>query len=141
MSCSKDSVEDEDPEPQVCTMEAVDEGCAVAYLEGKDSWVKVIKQGNLDDPKFMYPLGETDDPYGTVTIFIENGKPVIYLNDIVLNDYILSIAQSSDGSDAVCKAENNIETPDTAGDSADMISIDHQVSFPFYIQLETNVCF
>lgn len=140
-SCSKDSAEEEDLEPQTCTMEAADQGCAVAYLEGKDSWIKIIKQGNLADPQFMYPFGETDDPYGTVTVFLENGQPVVYLNDMVLNDYILSVSESADGSDAVCKAENNIETADTADDSANRITINHKVSFPFYIQLETNVCF
>ncbi len=140
-SCSKDSPEEEIPEEQTCEMESVDEGCEVAYLEGTNNWLKIIKQGNLADPRFMYPLGVTDDPYGTVTVFIENGNPVIYINDMVLNDYVLRISESPDGSGAICKAENNIETPDTADESADIIKIDHQVSFPFYIQLQTNTCF
>ena len=142
VSCSSDDpAEDDTPKAQICEMETADEGCVVAYLEGQTGFIKIIKQGNLDDPRFMYPLGQTDEPYGTVTVFLEDGNPVVYLNDMVLNDYILTVSQSQDGSNSVCKVENNFETPETADESADVIEIDQQFTFPFYIKLESNVCF
>lgn len=144
MSCSKDSPEEEnggEPEPQNCTIEAVDTGCATTFLQGRETgWVRISKQGDLSDPFFLYLSGENDDSYGTVTVFLENGDPVLKLNDVVVDDYLLNVSQSSDGSDFTCKSENNVEQPGD-GDIPTEIQMPGNFSFPFYVQLQVNACF
>lgn len=142
MSCSKDSAdEDNGTEPQNCSIEAVGTGCATTFLQGQETgWVRISKQGDISDPYFLYLSGENDDSYGTITFFLDDGDPVVKLNDVVVDDYLLNVSQSSDGSDFVCKSENNVQQPGDSDIPAE-IKMSGNFSFPYYVQLQVNACF
>lgn len=143
LSCSKDST-DEEPEVEVaqeCEMEELDAGCANVHLQGSTAWVRILKQGDLADPLFLYPLGDKSEAYGTVTVVLENGFPVVKFNDVVLDDYMITISQSADGSDSFCKVGKDIEDLATGNESPSTIKLDDKLEFPFYIKVEANVCF
>lgn len=143
VGCSTDSP-NENPQEQtmeICEIENPDTGCESVTLQGTTGWVKVLKQGDLADPLFLYPVGDKSEPYGTVTVRLENRSPIVKINDAVLDDYLIRTSQNSDGSNAYCKSGMNIETIETGYDSPSTVKISANYDFPFYIKLEANVCF
>lgn len=139
LSCSKDSIEEE--KVQDCKMEEVDDGCEVVFLQGNTGWVKILKQGDLADPLFLYPAGNKAEPYGTVTVTLNNGNPVLKINDVILDDYLVRVSQVSDGSNSTCQSGKDVESLDSGSESPSTIRLLNKYEFPFYLQLEANVCF
>ena len=145
LSCSKDDPNEEEEiveETQVCEIEGPDLGCAEVYLQGnRKGWLPVLKVDKDADPLFLYPVGEKDDAYGIVTISLENGFPVIKMNDVILDDYIIRISKNSTGENSFCRAEENITYTSPEGGPDVSLKLNQKVELPFYIQIQANVCF
>lgn len=140
-SCSKDSLEEhEEIAAPVCQITEPGEACSVVFLEGKDEWIKIPDPGQLEDPYFLYAVGETDDPHGTVTVSLQNGGPVFRINDTALQDYLIMVSQDSHGTGMQCQAAENVTPPTSEDDPYTSMEFPGDLAYPFYVKIRANVC-
>ena len=123
-----------------CEIEDPDNDCLVAYLaideEGDNIYLEITEPDGFPEPFVFENLN-----YGSVTIILDDGMPVISINSSDLNDYKAEVSQNSDGSNSICEFMNNVPDPsDTQAPEARIEFESANYSYPFYVRIEANVC-
>ncbi|NJW53482.1 hypothetical protein HC175_11180 [Salinimicrobium sp. CDJ15-91] len=126
-----------------CAIEDADSACTTGYLEGESGWVLIEEPEDFAGAYFLLESTSSTDPLSTITVSLSAGIPHFIINsttEFAIQDYIIEVSQSGDGSTSVvCVAENNITA--STGDTPDVeLDLASGITYPFYARVQANVC-